>query len=127
MRDPRTDRHTGWQGFDRLVRARGLDRRLHPGRAGPRQNTDELYLYEATDNGGFRSGVRIGSGWNGLELVTGVGDFNGDGHPDLVARHTDGDLYLFRGNGVEGFLPNMRLGYNWQAINTLRRRGRLGR
>ena len=118
MRDPQTI-GTGWQGFDRLVVPGHWMGDSIPDVLARKQSTGELYLYEATDNGGFRSGVRIGSGWNGLQLVTGVGDFNGDGHPDLVARHTNGDLYLFRGNGHGGFLPNVRIGYNWQAMDTL--------
>jgi len=63
--------------------------------------------------GGFCSGVCIGIGWNGFEVVIGVGDFNGDGYVDLVVWYVNGDLYLFCGNGYGGFLVNVCIGYNW--------------
>jgi FG-GAP-like repeat len=33
--------------------------------------------------------------------VTSIGDFTGDGRPDLVARTTSGRLVIYRGNGKD--------------------------
>jgi len=46
------------------------------------------------------------------------GDFNGDGHPDLLARTPAGSLYLYRGNGTGGFLGGGTvIGTGWNMFN----------
>ncbi|MGK5734337.1 FG-GAP repeat domain-containing protein, partial [Streptomyces sp. URMC 124] len=47
--------------------------------------------------------MEIGSGaWNGMRNLT-VGDFTGDGKPDLVAtRRNDGKLFLYPGTSGKG-------------------------
>ncbi|WP_345044445.1 VCBS repeat-containing protein, partial [Georgenia daeguensis] len=53
--------------------------------------------------------------------VSTVGDFTGDGHPDLIARHaTSKTLYLYRGNGTGGFQTgSTQIGWNWGAVDTI--------
>jgi hypothetical protein len=42
--------------------------------------------------------VQIGTGWNGMRSLTGVGDMTVDGIPDLIAvADTAGDMYLYPG------------------------------
>ena len=65
--------------------------------------TGELWFYPGTD---FGVGPRksFGTGWTGLREMTGVGDFNKDGYPDLIAVHTStGNLYLYPGRSGVGF------------------------
>lgn len=62
-----------------------------------------LWLYPGGPAGATAK-KRIG-GWTGLagySSVTGVGDFDGDGWPDLMARSSNGGIYLFRGRGDTG-------------------------
>jgi hypothetical protein len=49
-------------------------------------------------------GGTIGTGWNIADAITGVGDIDGDGNPDLLARvPADNATYIYTGNGVNGF------------------------
>jgi hypothetical protein len=66
-----------------------------------------LYLYLGNGKGGFGGGGQgqfIGEGfYPRFSTVFGVGDFNGDGHPDVMAEESNGNLYLYPGNGAGGF------------------------
>ncbi|MEP6855782.1 MAG: VCBS repeat-containing protein, partial [Pedococcus sp.] len=73
----------------------------------------------------FRPGhTVVGSGWGGLDQILAVGDFDRDGHPDLVARvASDGALRLYRGTGTGTgtgtFRPAVQIGTGWSGFNTL--------
>ncbi|MBP0458564.1 FG-GAP repeat domain-containing protein [Streptomyces montanisoli] len=60
--------------------------------------TGHLSLWDYTS---FPSGspVWTGTGWNTYNKVVAVGDTNGDGRGDLLARTHSGDLYLYLGTG----------------------------
>ncbi|MGK5728116.1 glycoside hydrolase domain-containing protein, partial [Streptomyces sp. URMC 124] len=69
-------------------------------------STGKLFLYPGTRKSGldtFGDRVEIGSGaWNGMRNLT-VGDFTGDGKPDLVATKTEtGQLFLYPGTDGKG-------------------------
>lgn len=81
-----------------------------------------LWLYPGDGYGGFRGArQQIGSGWQTRDEVRPVGDWNGDGHADLVARDTDyGDLLLYLGDGSGGFLPGHRvMGRGWHVFREI--------
>jgi hypothetical protein len=60
--------------------------------------TGDLYLYPGNGPGGLTAAVRIGRGYDGYDRMMGLGDVNGDGHPDLVARRAGSrDLWLLPG------------------------------
>ena len=60
---------------------------------------------------------QIGSGWASLR-VPGVGDFSGDGKPDVLAVNpSTGDLWMFAGTGNGGFAPEaVRVGTGWSQF-----------
>ncbi len=59
----------------------------------------ELYLLPGRPNGTLGRPVRLTESFEAYDKVVGVGDFDSDGHPDLVATETaTGRLWLFRGN-----------------------------
>jgi hypothetical protein len=51
-----------------------------------------------------------------MTAIVGVGDFNGDGHPDLVGRDAAGDLWLYPGNGAGGFRAAVKIGRGWNIF-----------
>ncbi|MEV6012384.1 FG-GAP-like repeat-containing protein [Streptomyces sp. NPDC051976] len=73
----------------------------------------------------------IGGGWNIYNTLISAGDFNGDFHPDLVARDTAGNLYLYESSGAGAFAPRVKIGYGYgiytlmTGINTPNGVGRL--
>ncbi|MER6772632.1 FG-GAP-like repeat-containing protein [Streptomyces bacillaris] len=68
---------------------------------------DTLRLYPGTGRGTFGSPRVIGSGpeWNGA-VVSHRGDWDGDGHEDVVARKGD-QLLLHRNTGTGDFAPGV--------------------
>lgn len=78
-----------------------------------------LLLYPGSGKGGFGRAVQVGNGWQGMDLVTAVGDLDRDGRRDLVARDAAGNLYLYRGNGSGGFLGTVKIGNGWQGMDVI--------
>jgi SpoIID/LytB domain protein len=80
-----------------------------------------LWLYPGTAAGplGWVSHP-IGLGWNIFDLVFPVGDFNGDGLSDLMARAPDGRLMMYNGDGSGGFLNTTRqIGTDWNIFTSV--------
>jgi hypothetical protein len=74
-----------------------------------RSRTKELYLVPGTPGpeGGFAAPVKLAGGgqFGGYDQIVGVGDFNGDKMPDIVAREkARGRLWLFAGS-AKGLKP----------------------
>lgn len=62
-----------------------------------------LWIYPGKGNGTFSARVKAGTGWNQYNLLTGHGDFTGDGKTDLIARSKTGSyMYLYKGTGKAG-------------------------
>ena len=112
----------GWQVYDRILSPSDFD---GDGRGDiiARKPTGELYLFRGNGKGGFLSSAptRISVGWQGLDRLVSPGDFNGDGHTDIIARKPTGELYLFTGNGKGGFTyPAYRqISKGWQGLDRL--------
>ncbi|HET7399521.1 MAG TPA: VCBS repeat-containing protein [Intrasporangium sp.] len=80
--------------------------------------TGDLWLYPGDGTGGWRSRVRVGTGWNVFDTVVGPGDFTGDQRVDLLARETaTGNLWLYPGNGLGAWLPRVRVGTGWNSFD----------
>jgi FG-GAP-like repeat/FG-GAP repeat len=81
-----------------------------------------LSLYPGTGASGFGSPTQIGAAadWAGMTAIQGVGDFDGDGWPDVVARDSDGELWLFPNNGSgTGFKTPVALASGWQGMTSI--------
>ena len=79
----------------------------------------DLWLYRGDGAGGWASknGTLLATGWGNSRPIP-VGDFDGDGHDDLVALQTDGTLWLYRGDGAGGWASKngSRIGHGWGAF-----------
>ncbi|GAA1675852.1 hypothetical protein GCM10009830_23130 [Glycomyces endophyticus] len=110
---------TGWNGMSLITAVGDLD---HDGIADviARKNSDNcLYFYAGKPAGGVKNGVQIGCGWNVMNTIAAVGDFNGDGHVDWVARHTNGSLYLYKGNGAGTYTGSVVIGTGWAGMDQI--------
>jgi hypothetical protein len=85
----------------------------------------QLLLYRGNGRGGWLNGdnpTAVGSGWhNGTAMIT-PGDFDGDGHRDVIRRQANGDLLLYRGNGAGGWINGNappRIGIGWNGFTKI--------
>lgn len=87
-----------------------------------------LWFYAGTGtvsstDSGYAAAVQIGVGWNAFDTILGVGDFTGDGKPDLVARKTDGTLWLYASNNAAKSKPTFasgrQIGTGWSVYTEI--------
>ncbi|MBM9508631.1 FG-GAP repeat domain-containing protein [Actinacidiphila acididurans] len=67
------------------------------------------------------SALWTGTGWQIYNQVIAVGDTNGDGWGDLLARTPSGDVYLYRGTGsaTAPFAARVKVGYGYGIYDQL--------
>lgn len=75
-----------------------------------------LYLHPSDGQGGFGAPVKVSPGrWSGMRMLS-TADFTGDGKPDILGTHNNGDLYLYPGNGTGGVTGSSIVGSGWSNI-----------
>jgi hypothetical protein len=85
-----------------------------------RDSSGRLWRYDGTAAGQFKERVLVFSNWGGsYNAVVGVGDLNGDGKADLVARDTSGNVYCNRGDGKGSFAGRVKIATGWQGYKAL--------
>lgn len=91
-----------------------------------RRPDGSLWFYPGNGTGGYGAAVKIGAfGWEIFDSLTGVGDFDGNGKSDLLARRPDGSLWLYSGTGVvsptsSGYSPAKKIGnFGWEAFTAI--------
>ncbi|MET9672381.1 VCBS repeat-containing protein [Streptomyces sp. NPDC006482] len=112
----------GWQIYNKIVSPGDVN---GDGRADvvARDTNGTLFLYLATGNTSAPLGARklIGGGWNDFDQLVGIGDNNGDGRADLVARDTNGTLWFYAGTGNTSapFAGKKAIGNGWNIYNQI--------
>jgi hypothetical protein len=110
----------GWSGMTELASGR-FDGDVFHDIAAVEASTGKLYLYAGTATGTVRRRVEIGTGgWNGMSGLTG-GDFNRDGHDDLVAsQDSTGKLFLYPGTTDGKLGTRVQIGSGgWNGMSEL--------
>jgi hypothetical protein len=89
---------TGWAQYDLIAPAGNWTGQARPDLLARRTSDGALFVVPNDGDGGFKARFRIGSeiNWSHYDTITGVGDWNGDDIPDLIARTPTGSIYLYR-------------------------------
>ncbi|MFC8922691.1 FG-GAP-like repeat-containing protein [Cellulosimicrobium sp. NPDC057127] len=86
-----------------------------------------LWFYKRSSTGGFERKQKIGWGWNSMDVVIGGHDWDGDRHPDLLARSAaDGSLWLYPNDGARGFGRARQIGVGWAGMSAITMIGDVG-
>ncbi len=79
-----------------------------------------LWLYPGDGSGSFGRRTQIGYGWYTRNLISQVGDWDGDRAQDILARNpATGNLWLYRGDGRGGFGRQGSIGGKWWSVNAM--------
>jgi hypothetical protein len=78
-----------------------------------RRSSGEAVVHPTTGAGGFKSAVKVASGWSSLIAVFSPGDFDGSGTSDIIAIRADGSVALARGNGKGGRYTSITIATGW--------------
>ncbi|WP_159618097.1 FG-GAP-like repeat-containing protein [Arthrobacter zhaoguopingii] len=117
---------SGWNIYDIMVSPGDFtgDRRAD---LIARKPDGTLWLYRGTGTSPalLSAPVRIGTGgWTAFNLLSGAGDYTGDGRADLLARKPDGGLWLYQGTGnvsttSTGYLPGRKIASGWAGYTDI--------
>ena len=111
---------SGWQTFDEVRPVGDFDRDGQPDLVA-RDRFGDLNFYRGDGAGGFAGGSwQIGRGWHVFRDIVGLGDWTGDGIPDIGGLRRDtGAFVLYPGDGSAGFQAARTIGSGWQALDGL--------
>jgi SpoIID/LytB domain protein len=107
----------GWQTLT-MVRSVGPFDADNRGDVVGRRADGSLWLYPGSSTGQLRQAAKpLGGGWNSMDTILAPGDWDGDRHPDLMARETaTGYLWLYRGDGAGNIVERRRIGTGWGSM-----------
>ncbi|MBN0048421.1 VCBS repeat-containing protein [Streptomyces actuosus] len=112
----------GWNGMRNVTAYGDLTGDGRPDLIASEKSTGRLYLYPGTATGGLGTRKLIGTGgWNAMNALAGMGDTDGDGHPDLYAREAStGRLWLYPGTRTGGLGSRTLIGTGgWNTMGHL--------
>lgn len=106
-----------WNAMRNLTGVGDLDHDGIPDMLAVRKSDNCLYFYGGRGDGLFERAVSLGCGWGEMNMVSAVGDFDGDGNTDWIARlASDGRLFLYHGNGAGDYSSKSVIGTSWSEM-----------
>ncbi|MFD5429483.1 FG-GAP repeat domain-containing protein [Streptomyces sp. NPDC127084] len=87
-----------------------------------RDKAGVLWFYRTSGDGGiYKTRLKVGSGWQIYNSLTGAADLTGDKKADLLARDASGVLWLYPGTGntAAPFGVRTKIGAGWGVYNSL--------
>jgi GH25 family lysozyme M1 (1,4-beta-N-acetylmuramidase) len=114
----------GWDIYDQVIGAGDFNQ---DGRNDvlARKIDGSLWFYAGTgsvsaSSSGYRAAVKVGEfGWESFDSILGVGDFDSDGKPNLLARTPNGDLYLYSPTAAGQPTAARKIDFGWQVFDQL--------
>lgn len=102
-----------WSAMNALLLPGDWNGDGHDDLVGRRRSDGSMWLYRGSRFGTLGGGVPLGHGWSAFRQLVAVGDWSGDGRPDLMGVRSDGTLWLFAGDGAGGFRSSVQIGRGW--------------
>ncbi|MFD5508492.1 FG-GAP repeat domain-containing protein [Streptomyces sp. NPDC127051] len=106
---------SGWGMYDQIVGASDVDGD-GLGDVFTRTLSGELWFHKGAGSATapLKPPVKVGTGWNTYNVISGPDDVDGDGKSDLVARNRDGVQYFYKSIGGGKFAAPTYYGSGWE-------------
>jgi N-acetylmuramoyl-L-alanine amidase/FG-GAP-like repeat len=93
---------TGWAGLQSVVGVGAFNGDANGDVIALRRSDHALIFFRGNGPNVLQDSTVVAAAQNDITQLLGMGDGNGDGKADLMARATDGRVWLYPGNGVGG-------------------------
>lgn len=110
--------HAKWLGL-----AGNLAGDRHPELVGWNGRTDGLSVFPNSGRRNLGLTVDTGITLDHVNLLLGVGDWNGDGHGDFMTRRRNGSVWFYAGTGHSQFAAPTRAAVSWGAVRSVHAAG----